>query len=94
MATPGLTASRQSLVVRGRYPNVLAFMRALETLNLLVVQCDLALEQPAAKAASGDSKQPPLLEPMLLRFDLALFERGQAAQPVRGGQEAQTDKAP
>jgi type IV pilus assembly protein PilO len=80
--TPGLTASQQSLAVRGRYPNLLAFMRALERLNLLVVQCNLALEQPAPKATGGDAKAPPPpVEPMLLRFDLSLFEQGSPARP-------------
>jgi type IV pilus assembly protein PilO len=81
-ATAGLTASQQSLAVRGRYPNLLAFMRALERLNLLVVQCNLALEQPAPKAASGDAKgPPPPVEPMLLRLELSLFEQGPSARP-------------
>jgi type IV pilus assembly protein PilO len=80
-STPGLTASQQSLAVRGRYPNLLAFMRALERLNLLVVQCNLALEQPAPQATGGDAKAPPPVEPMLLRFDLSLFEQGPPARP-------------
>lgn len=79
--TAGLKANRQSLAVRGRYPNLLAFMRALERLNLLVVQCDLALEQPASQAGAGDGKAPPPLEPMLLRFELSLYEQGPAAAP-------------
>jgi type IV pilus assembly protein PilO len=80
-ATPGLTASQQSLAVRGRYPNLLAFMQALERLNLLVVQCNLALEQPAPQATSGNAKVPPPVEPMVLRFDLSLFEQGPQVRP-------------
>lgn len=95
--TPGLTASQQSLAVRGRYPNLLAFMRALERLNLLVVQCNLALEQPAPQATGGDAKAPPPVEPMLLRFDLSLFEQGPQVRPRGMGAEAapaQPDAAP
>ncbi len=87
-ATPGLTASQQSLAVRGRYPNLLAFMLALERLNLLVVQCNLALEQPAPQATSGNTKAPPPLEPMVLRFDLSLFEQGPQVRPRGMGAEA------
>lgn len=87
-ATDGLTASQQSLAVRGRYPNLLAFMRALERLNLLVVQCNLALEQPAPKAVAGAAKVPPPLEPMVLRFDLSLFEQRPQARPRGGRAEA------
>lgn len=91
-ATDGLTASQQSLAVRGRYPNLLAFMRALERLNLLVVQCNLALEQPAPKAAAGAVKVPPPLEPMVLRFDLSLFEQGPQARPRGVRAEAPPDR--
>jgi type IV pilus assembly protein PilO len=92
-ATAGLTARQQSLAVRGRYPNLLAFMRALERLNLLVVQCNLALEQPAAKAAAADAKAPPPVEPMLLRLELSLFEQGPPARP-RGERAAVASTPP
>lgn len=79
LASEGLTTTRQSLAARGRYPNLLAFMRGLERLSLLVVQCDLVLEQPAPKPASNDPKAArPTIDPMLLRFELGLYQQGAA----------------
>lgn len=79
LASEGLTTTRQSLAARGRYPNLLAFMRGLERLSLLVVQCDLVLEQPAPKPASTDAKAArPTIDPMLLRFELGLYQQGAA----------------
>lgn len=93
-ATAGLAASRQSLAVRGRYPNLLAFLRALERLNLLVVQCDLTLEQPEPKAAAANAKQRPPLEPMLLRFDLSLYAQAPAARSPGSAAAAAPANAP
>lgn len=84
LASEGLTTNRQSLAARGRYPNLLAFMRALERLSLLVVQCDLVLEQPAPKPASNDPKAArPTIDPMLLRFELGLYQQGAAGTEPR-----------
>lgn len=84
LASEGLTTTRQSLAARGRYPNLLAFMRALERLSLLVVQCDLVLEQPAPKPASTDAKAArPTIDPMLLRFELGLYQQGAAGTEPR-----------
>lgn len=84
LASEGLTTTRQSLAARGRYPNLLAFMRGLERLSLLVVQCDLVLEQPAPKPASTDAKAArPTIDPMLLRFELGLYQQGAAGTAPR-----------
>lgn len=80
LASSGFTSQRRSLVATGRYPNLLAFMRALENLSLLVVQCDLALEQPPPKQTSRNPSQPPPPPPpMQVRFELSLFEKGTPA---------------
>lgn len=52
----GLQAQGMLISLRGPYPNLLAFLRRLESLNLLVIQSDLRLEAPPA---STDPKQPP-----------------------------------
>lgn len=85
LARSGFTAQRHSLVVSGRYPQLLAFMRALENLSLLVVQCDLALEQPAQPPRAADAKKPEPIPPMQVRFALSLFEKGAAAVAPTAG---------
>lgn len=74
LANAGFTAQRQSLVASGRYPNLLAFMRALERLSLLVVQCDFALQQPDPQPTT-DPKKRPAIPPMEVRFALSLYEK-------------------
>jgi type IV pilus assembly protein PilO len=52
-----LEAERVVLAARGRYPNLLAFMRAIETLSLLVVLSDFSLE--LVEIARVDTGAPP-----------------------------------
>lgn len=86
LAQSGFSAQRRSLVATGRYPNLLAFMRALENLSLLVVQCDLALQQPPLQGESDPTKPAPPAPPMQVRFELSLFEKGAPAQAPASGQ--------
>jgi len=50
----GLQAERVLLSARGRYPSLLAFMRAVEQLSLLVVPSDFSLELVEAVSVNTD----------------------------------------
>lgn len=72
----GLSSQNLLLSAKGRYPNLLAFMRAMESLSLLVVQSNLNLNQPVSTPASGGSaqaKQAPLIAPIELKLAIALY---------------------
>lgn len=61
----GLEAERVLLSARGSYPNLLAFMRSVESLSLLVVPSDFALELvdiPGSSAASAGAQRPKIPE--------------------------------
>ena len=49
----GLSAEKVLLTARGRYPNLLAFMRSMEQLSLLVVPSDFSLELVEMGAPAG-----------------------------------------
>lgn len=68
----GLVKSSTLLSARGRYPNLLNFLRRLERLGLLVVQSDLkvALQEASGPAASA---APPLAD---LKLNLSLYREG------------------
>ena len=59
LETAGLQPQGMLISLRGRYPNLLNFLRRLESLNLLVIQSDLRLEAPPA---STDPKKPAAQE--------------------------------
>jgi type IV pilus assembly protein PilO len=69
----GLKARQLLISARGRYPNLLAFVRSLEGLGLLVVQSNLNLSQPL------ESKDPPPVPPVELKLALSLYSP--AARP-------------
>ena len=54
----GLRAQKLLITAKGPYPNLLVFMRALEKLNLLVVQSNLALAVAAQPQAASTPVQP------------------------------------
>jgi type IV pilus assembly protein PilO len=62
----GLSAERVLLTARGRYPNLLAFMRAMEKLSLLVVPSNFSLELvevgPPPAGAGPNAAKPTLPE--------------------------------
>lgn len=66
----GLKAQKVLLTARGRYPDVLAFLRAVEKLNLLVLQSNLALS--AQKASTAD-KPTALTQPAIAKTELKLI---------------------
>ncbi|MCT0230294.1 hypothetical protein KQ306_05390 [Synechococcus sp. CS-1324] len=64
----GLKKSTTLLSARGRFPNLLNFVRRLERLGLLVVQSDLTLTTEEVKADAP----PPLTE---LKLNLSLYSK-------------------
>ena len=56
------------LQVRGSYPNVLAFLRRMESLDLLVRPSDLELNGVASAAAGADEDTGPVLTELKLRL--------------------------
>ena len=74
LEAPGLKAQRVLLTARGRYPNVLAFLRAVEKLNLLVVQSKLALAVvgPPQEASTAD-KPKAVSQPAIAKTELKLI---------------------
>ncbi|NQV11425.1 MAG: hypothetical protein HQ527_09735 [Cyanobacteria bacterium] len=79
----GLSKSSTLLSARGRFPNLLGFMRRLERLGLLVVQSDLNLSAPDPKAGAP----APLTE---LKLTLSLY--GKKTEPRQ--QAAAADPTP
>jgi type IV pilus assembly protein PilO len=66
----GLDAKRVLLSARGNYPNLLAFMRAVEALSLLVVPSDFALE--LVEIPGGSGVQAGVQRPRIPEMKLAL----------------------
>ncbi|MBM5800708.1 MAG: hypothetical protein FJ077_07700 [Cyanobacteria bacterium K_DeepCast_35m_m2_023] len=73
----GLASTKLLLSAKGRYPNLLAFMRAMESLNLLVVQTNLTLNQSLANQANNGSveadQQKQSIMPIALKLAIALY---------------------
>jgi type IV pilus assembly protein PilO len=71
------------LSARGSFPELLTFLRRVESLNLLVLQSDLALtlEEPKSTEAGSKTSVPP--PPVVLKLLLSLYARPSAAdRPV------------
>jgi type IV pilus assembly protein PilO len=69
----GLEAKRVLLTARGRYPNLLAYMRSVEQLSLLVVPSDFALELIEVPAeATGAAPPEDALKPRIPELKVAL----------------------
>ncbi len=82
LETAGLQPQGMLISLRGRYPNLLNFLRRLESLNLLVIQSDLKLEAPPA---STDPKKPAAQE-VSMKLSLRVYGKP-------GGGEAQASPA-
>ena len=75
LLAPGLMKTSLLLVARGDGPQLLAFLRRLETLSLLVVQSNLQVkEEPKQDAKTAQAKP-------VLRINLALYSKAPEVQP-------------
>jgi type IV pilus assembly protein PilO len=79
LALEGLSQRFLLVSARGRFPELLAFLRRLEALNVLVVQSDLNLALSDEKAAGGKSINSD--SPVLMKLTLGLYSRSQAKPP-------------
>lgn len=80
LLVPGLQKTSLLLGARGSYPQLLAFLRRLESLGLLVVQSDLVLTQEEAKppAPTPAGSTAPPVQPIprsVLKLNLALYSK-------------------
>ena len=76
MQRAGLQSTKLLLSAKGRYPNLLAFLRALEALSLLVVQSNLNLSEgkPDPAATGGQQSQTgQATAPIELKLAVALY---------------------
>ncbi|MCP9839157.1 hypothetical protein KBY93_00735 [Synechococcus sp. J7-Johnson] len=83
----GLRRTTLLLSARGRYPNLLVFLRRLERLTLLVAQSDLNLDLEAIRAqaqpvANRPAAQAPPIPQVVLKLNLALYGEGPAVKPA------------
>lgn len=76
----GLEAVSLTLVARGEFPNLLAFLRAIERLSLLVRQSDLALRVPETRR-QRDAKTMDQQPPTELRLKVTLYGPRSGPQP-------------
>lgn len=93
----GLRKTTLLLSARGRYPNLLVFLRRLERLSLLVAQSDLNLDLEAIRAqaqpvANRPAAQAQRIPQVVLKLNLALYGEGPAVKP--SGKPAKTAVAP
>ncbi|MEB3255311.1 MAG: hypothetical protein VKJ05_02870 [Synechococcaceae cyanobacterium] len=77
------------LSARGGYPQLLAFLRQLEALNVLVVQTDLDLNLEAAPVGAPPASPSPTKatdatapQTVLLKMALSLYSKPSEARPV------------
>ncbi|MFM7312746.1 MAG: hypothetical protein ACKO0M_06205 [Cyanobium sp.] len=74
----GLQPQAMVISVKGTYPQLLAFLRRLESLNVLVIQSDLKLEAPTASA----DRTRPGPQDVTMKLSLTLYGKPpQAAGP-------------
>lgn len=76
----GLEAVSLTLVARGEFPSLLAFLRAIERLSLLVRQSDLALRVPETRR-QRDAKTADEQPPTELRLKVTLYGPRSGPQP-------------
>lgn len=93
----GLRKTTLLLSARGRYPNLLVFLRRLERLSLLVAQSDLNLDLEAIRAqaqpvANRPAAQAQRIPQVVLKLNLALYGEGPVVKP--SGKPAKTAVAP
>ncbi len=86
LLAPGMQKTSVLIGARGSYPQVLAFLRRLESLGLLVVQSDLVLgledvKQGSTPAPGSTLVIPPPAPRTVLKLNVALYSK--APEPSR-----------
>lgn len=77
----GLKPQGMLISVRGPYPNLLSFLRRLESLNLLVIQSDLRLEAPPP---STDPAKPAS-DAVSMKLSLRVYGKPGGGMPEQAG---------
>ncbi|CAK6688857.1 hypothetical protein [Synechococcus sp. CBW1107] len=98
LESSGLEATRLLLNARGRYPDLLAFLRSLEGLSLLVVQSDLNLAPGTQNKPAGNTPTELLLAalqtpPTVMKLAVTLYSGGSSDGPRKAKPAAQTGEA-
>lgn len=87
----GLERKALVMAARGSFPELLAFLRQLEALNVLVVQSDLQLTQERKQDSSEAGAPRP--EPVVLKLALSLYAKAAAADVAKGSGTAAENAA-
>ncbi len=79
LLAPGLQKTSLLITAHGSAPNVLTFLRRLESLSLLVVQSDLSLKQQPSASPTGSTPAsaaiPAALSTTTLKLTLTLYSK-------------------
>jgi type IV pilus assembly protein PilO len=78
----GLQSQAIVLAARADFPQLLAFLRQLEALNVLVVQSDLELNLEAAQAGGTKQSTVQSKEPVRMKMALKLYSKSNQAKPA------------
>jgi type IV pilus assembly protein PilO len=92
MAQAGLQKRALLLSARGTYPQLLAFLRRLELLDVLVEQSNLTLvvagSEPGKPAAANTKELPPVVPEVEAKVNLTLYSKKPKEQAASKDKEA------
>ncbi len=86
----GLQPQGMLISLRGPYPNLLTFLRRLESLNLLVIQSDLRLEVPAP----SDDPKKVVSKDVTMKLSLKVYGKPAGAEAAAATPAAPAAGAP
>ena len=96
LLAPGLQKTSVLITAHGPAPNLLTFLRRLESLSLLVVQSDLSLKQEEGVAPASSSAAPagssaaPVQSTTTLKLKLGLYSKQAAASAPKSSSPARS----
>jgi type IV pilus assembly protein PilO len=82
LAAEGLQSQAIVLAARADFPQLLAFLRQMEALNVLVVQSDLELNLEARQAAASKEAGATAKEPVRMKMALKLYSKSNQDKPA------------